>query len=643
MNPLAMIGLIIFMPLLGACLSCFLKERAPAVATFSIGTSLLLSVGLLFYAPSVQHTYEWVPGIALGIRIDRVAFVLLALVNVISFLVHVFSMAYMTGDRAIVRYYAKLGFFTFSMLGLLIADDFILLFVFWELVGFASYLLIGFWYHQAEASSSARWSFMVNKVADVALLAGILLINAYERSFIISSYHAEWLVLPSVLVALGAFGKSAQLPFSGWLIKAMTGPTPVSALIHAATMVAAGVYLLFRVAAYLAPEALTVIAVLGTLTALYGGMSAMTQHNIKRLLAYSTISQLGYMVAGIGVGASGASLFHLWTHAFFKAGLFLGAGVITHFLRLTTAQAGRSLDYQDIRNMGGLRQLLPWTYRSFLVCSAALIGLPFFSGFLSKEGILLKAWAWAEETSGWGYPLAGLLLFSTLLTAFYATRMVTLIFFGKVRAGEWLGKMRYAQNWKLTLPLVVLSMGTFWFFYQWNPFGHHSYLLSYIGFAPKETEALTLLFLLLCSLLLSIGGIFWAHRMFMRSTIYSKAYKNPKRSYVPLTRIMYHGFHLIPSYEWMGKSFVSLSQKTARVDKKVLDWSLHLLGVGFVVSSKVVAIIDRLLVDGMVHFIAWISKMVGRGFSSLHARESQVQILWLLVAFLLILGWILLS
>ena len=312
------IALILFLPAIGGLSDYLLADGKRMVSSVFAAGSFVSSVYLLLsYESAYQIKWEWLSDLHFGILVDGTTAILLALVGLISLLVHVFSIEYMRSDTDRHRYFAKLGFFTFSMMGLLVADSLILLFVFWELVGFSSYLLIGFWYKREGVPGSARMAFMVNRVADVALLAGILLLNSTNDTIFISSFEKTFLFLPSLLIAIGALGKSAQLPFSGWLVKAMAGPTPVSALIHAATMVAAGVYLLFRVGSFLHPTVLIIVALVGGLTAMYGALSAVVQNDIKKLLAYSTVSQLGYMVMGIGVGASEASLFHLWTHAFF--------------------------------------------------------------------------------------------------------------------------------------------------------------------------------------------------------------------------------------------------------------------------------------------------------------------------------------
>ncbi len=625
----------LLLPLLGGIsgITVLKKQSQNQTVIFPL-LSFISAVGLLvIWGTPVKYQTEWLPGVTVGIHIDKVSVVLLVLVTFVSLLVHLFSGTYMGKEAGKCRYFAKLGFFTFSMLGLLIVDDLFTLFIFWELVGLASYLLIGFWYNKEGVSGSARLAFMTNRIADVALLVGILWINGQSGSVIISELTDKWLVIPSVLVAVGAFGKSAQFPFSGWLTRAMVGPTPVSALIHAATMVAAGVYLLFRVAPFLSSEAYAFIAIIGALTALYGAVSALTQNDIKKVLAYSTISQLGYMIAGIGVGAPDASLFHLWTHAFFKAGLFLGAGSIIHYLHEASSEA----DAQDMRVMGGLKQKLPWTFRSFFICSLALAGIPLFSGFISKETIILSSWIWAETLGTAAYLIPDVLFITSLLTAFYVARMVILIFFGQSRLASVLDDFSYRETRSFIIPLMALAIGSFWFFYQLNPFGHHPYLLSFLGEEIAETSAFTKAIILVLSLFLAGGGGLLAWFLFKPRSKYLATYAERGDPQHPIGKLLFNGFYLTHAYESVGKGFLYVSRRIAVMDPKWIDGLVHLIGVGTVVFAKGINIFDRLVVDGLVNLLGWLSKTIGKLFSGVHSKELQLQIFWLLFAIILIL------
>lgn len=615
-------------PLVGGLLT-YSAKIGIWVSAFGVLVTLAISLFLIFSVSEIKGSIEWLPGYEVNYLVDRVSLILIALVSLISMLVHIFSFEYMSEDKGRDRYFLKLGFFTFSMIGLLIADHLILLFVFWELVGLASYLLIGFWYQKEGVPAAARLAFMVNRVADVALFIGILLLNTSGLNM--SEFGEEWMLLPSLLVAIGAFGKSAQLPFSGWLTKAMVGPTPVSALIHAATMVAAGVYLLFRVSPFMHEYALMVVAIVGTFTALYGGVCALMQHDIKKVLAYSTISQLGYMVMGVGVGAQSASLFHLFTHAFFKAGLFLGAGAIIHFMHHVIKE-----DAQDMRNMGGLRKQLPWTFRTFTVCALALAGVPLFSGFMSKEGIIIAGWNWASSVGTWAYLVPDIALITAFLTALYVGRMVLLVFWGQNRIKNRIAG--YVEVAVIRLPLIVLAIGSFWIFYSWNPLSHESWIQRLLGIQTEVTDSFVSMIVAFLSVLMAFVGLMLAFSFFKPGSSYHQSYGQADGNRMPL---LSNGFFLNAAYTSIGKGIESLSAFTFWIDRKVIDRAIDMIGVVGVVFSKVIALVDRFIVDGPVNLIGYLSGIIGKMFAGLSSRDIQTQLAWLLAGIILILSWIL--
>ena len=617
------VTILLFAPLLGGLGAFIWKNSKLSI----VGTSLTFigSIFLLLSHTEVSASFEWLPTYEVSILIDHIALMLIALVALVSTMVQVFSLAYMKDDAGLDRYYCKLGFFTFSMIGLLIADHLILLFVFWELVGLASYLLIGFWYRKEGVPSSARLAFMVNRIADVSLLAGILMLD--KSNHFISQSLQTWPVLPSILIAIGAFGKSAQLPFSGWLTKAMVGPTPVSALIHAATMVAAGVYLLFRVSPSLHETALVVIALVGTLTALYGGLCALMQHDIKRILAYSTISQLGYMIMGIGVGGAMASLLHLFTHAFFKAGLFLGAGAIIHFMHQVS-----HVDAQDMRNMGGLRSKLPWTYRSFLICALALAGLPLFSGFISKEGIIIAGWEWASTIGQWAYVVPDVALITAFLTALYIGRMVLLVFWGENRLNQAVDG--FVESSAMKIPLLVMATGSLWFFYNWNPLAHESWLLSWVSDATLATDDFVSMIVTFLSLIMAFAGLMLAYSFFKPGSNYNQSYAQAKGGkYL----FLIEGFYLTSAYQTFATGIEWIAKRSYQVDSRIVDGGIHFIAIGGVVFSKVIALIDRFIIDGPVNLIGYFSRLIGKALAGISSRDIQTQLAWLLVGVILIL------
>ncbi|MBE0712546.1 MAG: NADH-quinone oxidoreductase subunit L [Candidatus Aminicenantes bacterium] len=383
---------------------------------------------------------------------DHLTAVMAIVVTGVGLLIHVYSTAYMAGDRSYARYFAHLNLFTFFMLVLVMASDLVLMFVGWEGVGLCSYLLIGFWFDRPAAAKAGMKAFVVNRVGDAAFIIGILflLANVGGSSFASINEAAAGAILPSGIVTLtaillfvGATGKSAQIPLYIWLPDAMEGPTPVSALIHAATMVTAGVYMVCRLSGLYAASvpATTVVAWIGAATAIFAATMALVQNDIKKVLAYSTISQIGYMFIGCGVGAYSAGMFHLVTHAFFKSLLFLAAGSVIHAL------SGE----QDMRRMGGLKKHLPVTFPVFLIGALAISGVPFLSGFFSKDAILTSAF------SGGQYALYGLGLLGAVLTAFYMFRLVYLTFYGEGRMTREAGLHVHESPRAMTIPLVFLA------------------------------------------------------------------------------------------------------------------------------------------------------------------------------------------
>jgi len=383
---------------------------------------------------------------------DRLSAVMALVVTGVGLLIHAYSVGYMAEDKAYARYFAFLNLFTFFMLVLVMASDIVLMFVGWEGVGLCSYLLIGFWFDRPAAAKAGMKAFLVNRVGDAAFIIGLLflLVTVGSSSFAtINAAPAAGLIGPglatliAILLFVGATGKSAQIPLYVWLPDAMEGPTPVSALIHAATMVTAGVYMVSRLSGLFAasPAASAVVAWTGGLTAVYAATIALVQTDIKRVLAYSTISQIGYMFLGCGVGAYAAGMFHLVTHAFFKSLLFLAAGSVIHAL------GGE----QDMRRMGGLKKHLPVTFPVFLVGALAIAGVPFLSGFFSKDTIL------AMDFAGHHYVLYGLGLAGAILTAFYMFRLVYLTFYGDPRLPETHAPIHESPR-TMTVPLVILAV-----------------------------------------------------------------------------------------------------------------------------------------------------------------------------------------
>ena len=440
---------------------------AGSIATAAVFISFISSVMLftqLVGLPSEERKlavnfFNWINvgnfSVNAGFVVDQLSAIMLLIITGVGTLIHLFSIGYMHHDKGVTKYFAYLNLFIFNMLVLVTGDSLLTMFVGWEGVGLCSYLLIGFWFTDSAKAAAGMKAFIVNRIGDAAFLLGMFILfttfgtlNFYELNALApTAIEASWLgavTLGTLLLFVGATGKSAQIPLYVWLPDAMAGPTPVSALIHAATMVTAGVYMIVRLNPMFiaAPNTMMVIATIGAATAIMAALIGLTQYDIKKVLAYSTVSQLGYMFLAVGVGAFGAGIFHLMTHAFFKALMFLGSGSVIHAMN----------EEQDIRKMGGLKKYLPITHFTFLMGWLAIIGFPLFSGFFSKDEILWNAFSSAR--GGPGFWIAGVL--GALLTAFYMTRLMALTFWGKSRVDKSVHPHESPRT--MTIPLVMLAV-----------------------------------------------------------------------------------------------------------------------------------------------------------------------------------------
>ncbi len=469
----------IFLPLIGSAVAGlfgrFLSDRqAQLITCILMGASAVLAI-VIFHNVIIDgevqriQLFEWIESgsfqVDWFIRVDELTAVMMFVVTSVSFLVHVYSIGYMSHDPHIPRFFSYLSLFTFFMLSLVTSDNFLQLFFGWEGVGLASYLLIGFWFKKPTANAAAIKAFVVNRVGDFGFALGILAIFltfnsvSYETVFSAApdlagsdfeflGHQFDILTVVCILLFVGAMGKSAQFLLHTWLPDAMEGPTPVSALIHAATMVTAGVFMVARCSPIFeyAPIALSVVTFFGATTAIFAATVALTQNDIKRVIAYSTCSQLGYMFFACGVSAYSAGIFHLTTHAFFKALLFLGSGAVIHAMS----------DEQDMRKMGGIWKSIPLTYSMMWVGSLALAGVPFFSGFFSKDIILESAFA---ADTGLGHYAFWLGILAAVLTALYSWRLIILTFHGKPRADKEVMAHVHESPPTMTIPLILLAIG----------------------------------------------------------------------------------------------------------------------------------------------------------------------------------------
>ena len=454
----------------------WIRDKAHLVAVPAIVLSLGISILAFFDVAGGHHStirlYTWLTSgmldVHIGLSIDRLTSVMLLLVTTVSALVHVYTIGYMQGEPGYARFFSYIALFTFSMLMLVLADNFLQLFVFWEAVGLCSYLLIGHWYERQSAVAAATKAFVVNRVGDFGFMLGLLLVFTtfdsldYATAFanvgpataqvmnilepVGGSFEVSTITVICLLLFMGAIGKSAQFPLHVWLPDAMEGPTPISALIHAATMVTAGVFMVARLAPLYnaSPTAMSVVAVVGAITMVLGATIALTQTDIKRVVAYSTMSQLGYMMMACGLGTYAAGIYHLMTHGAFKALLFLGCGSVIIALH----------HEQDMRRMGGLKDRLPITYWTFVIGSLALAGFPLTAGFFSKDDILVSAWA----AGPLGQVLSMFGVLTALLTAFYSFRLVFVTFWDPSRVDQHHAAHVHEPSPTMTLPLVILAV-----------------------------------------------------------------------------------------------------------------------------------------------------------------------------------------
>ncbi|MFQ5966849.1 MAG: NADH-quinone oxidoreductase subunit L [Acidimicrobiia bacterium] len=515
--PTEFVWVVIALPLAGAVLLHFVGGRLPSpasgwLATATVGLSFVVALvaAVPFFEGDGQAEvvvlYSWMPAVGATVEFlwDPLSAFMTLIVTGIGALIHLFSIGYMSGDDRFGRFFTYLNLFVASMLILVLANNFAVLFVGWELVGLCSYLLISFWFTRPAAAAAGKKAFVVNRIGDVGFIVGLMLTFAAFGTLSYSEVlhdPAETIAAGTataigLLLLLGATGKSAQLPLHVWLPDAMEGPTPVSALIHAATMVTAGVYMIARVSPIyeLAPTASAIVLVVGALTALFAATIALTQTDIKRVLAFSTVSQLGYMFMAVGVAGYVAGLFHLMTHAFFKALLFLGAGSVIHALA----------DEQNMHRMGGLFRKMPITAVTMAIGTLALVGVPPFAGFWSKDEVLGVVF----DQGGWFYVAWGVGILTALLTGFYATRLLVLTFGGRPR---WRGVEPHESPRIMTVPLIVLAAGAMLIGFSNTPIGvwlEHFLEPSFEGVTLAVPPAPPVFFALaLVALLASMSGL----------------------------------------------------------------------------------------------------------------------------------------
>lgn len=604
------------------------RRTAGLIAVLFTGAGLALSILLTTTVPNqpllLRTDWATILNVSFGfsLQLDALAALMLVLVHFVALLVQLYSLSYLHDEPKLRRYFSYLQLFVGAMLGIVLAGNLLVMYAFWELVGLASYLLIGFYAERAASSKAAQKAFLMNRVGDIGFLIGIFW-TYYQfdtLDFTTLSTVGGQSILPTALglcLFMGCVGKSAQFPLLSWLPDAMEGPTPVSALLHAATMVAAGIFLLARIHPLLSPDALVVITIVGTITTLWGGYSALFQTDIKKVLAFSTVSQLGLMVAGMGTDNVSGAMFHLFTHAFFKAGLFLSAGAIIH-----------AVHTQDMRQMGGLRKALPSIFIAYTVCAAALSGLPFFSGFLSKEAILGGAFSWAAgQGTGFALALPILLLLSSGLTALYMARQWRLIFFGDYQNKEVPLGQAHEPDWLMRGPVLLLAILSVWVWFSVNPLSGHGSWFSRL-FPAHEAEPFWWLAPVSIGLVL-LGG--WlGFRL-----------KEPKAAtgYVRLS--VEYGFLDFFIRVLTIRPALRFAAFLNRMDQRVVDGVVNGAGVTTVVIAHITTGFDRLGVDGVVNGVAWLASRLGQLTRSIQNGRVQSYITAAVVGLLVVLWWLL--
>jgi NADH-quinone oxidoreductase subunit L len=619
------------LPLLSFLISMLISERygwsVSLLGPFFLLISAICSL-VVFFNVWNDHPYiidvSWFAigdrTFSVGIFLNNISALMLGVVSFISFLVHLYSIGYMAGDEGERRYFGMLGLFTFSMLGIILSNNLLLIFIFWELVGFSSYMLIGHWKEKPEAAQAAKKAFLLNRIGDVGFLIGLMILWANGNGFLIPDFTTVESSTLNTTAALcifcGVIGKSAQFPLLTWLPDAMEGPTPVSALIHAATMVAAGVFLLARVFVLFTPEALLVVAVIGILTALMASLSALVQHDIKKILAYSTISQLGLMVTAVGAGAWEAAMLHLFTHAFFKACLFLCAGSVIHVLHQAQHQSHVHFDVQDIRNLGGLRKKLPFTFLAVVISGGSLAGIPFFSGFLSKEVIFSALYNWKGESFG-RWIVFALAFVVSFLTVLYIARFVYKIFLGQENVTENLPINEPPKI--MRAPIALLTIGSLWFVVSWNPFVANGWIFdsgSNHSIGLTVFSAGWILFASFTAFLL------FAKKKWLQSDLLLQSFYLDK---------IYNLLFVVPVWRF--------SYATEHVDRRWIDGAIHALAYVQVTISHLAGWFDRAIIDGVVNGVASIVRHTGSLTRSFQAGKIQLYLFWALFTIIIFLIW----
>ena len=618
-----LITILLVSPLIGFLINGlfgkWLKNVSGWIASLAVLISLIISAFFVF--PTVRSggglketLYEWIPiqSLNIGFHVDALTTVMLLVITGVGFLIHIYSIGYMSHDSGRTRYFAYLNLFVFAMLILVLANNYLMMFIGWEGVGLCSYLLIGYWFERKSATDAGKKAFIVNRIGDFGFLLGMFTLFAafgtlnFDQMFGLAEtntyaqvFGASTLIVATLLLFVGAVGKSAQIPLYVWLPDAMEGPTPVSALIHAATMVTAGVYMVAR-SSILFNLAHTgvVVAWIGVLTALFAATMALAANDIKRVLAYSTVSQLGYMFVGVGVGAYTSGIFHLMTHAFFKGLMFLTAGSVMHAMS----------NELDMRKMGGLKSKLPITYWTFLIGALAIAGFPFLSGFWSKDEILHNAW-------DGGYQIIfGIGLLTAFLTAFYMFRLIFVVFHGESRVDSEVESHLHESPPVMCVPLVLLAIPSLIIgaIVGWG--GEHSAIHNFLGSVTGfkhhgiSDHSNPVPFMIISSIV-GIAGILVAWFIY--------------RSKVPLNEPTNPLHKLLANKYYIDEIYNAVIVQPIRGVSHYLFWK----------------IMDVAIIDGLVNLTAFIIRGIGGSIRRLQTGVVQSYVVSMVIGIIIFLGY----
>jgi NADH-quinone oxidoreductase subunit L len=649
---------IFFMPIITFVLLFFTGKHILApirswLATGVMAVMFVLSVYLHIHTEG-EHISRWIwfeighLKFTTSMLVNNYSTTMMVIATFVSFMVHLYSIEYMSERRNHSKYFPYLALFVSSMLGIILSDNLMITFIFWELVGLASFLLIGFWYEKDSSAAAAKKAFLFNKFADLAFVIAIMMLYANYGTAEISLLKEQVSITPILnagmfgmpiligfMLWFATIGKSAQFPLYVWLPDAMAGPTPVSALLHAATMVAAGVFLLLKTSFFLGDW-------VGNLIVL-AALQAMRTFDAKKVLAFSTVSQLGYMMMAVGVGANDAAFFHLATHAFFKACLFLSVGAVIHSMHHMQSHQFdhgqyKYLDTLDMRLMGGFRKKMPITFVAYLISYAALIGLPFFSGFLSKDAILGALYDWATVSNTWAWFVVAAAFGTVAITAFYMTRQLIFIFFGELRLLKTdISYKTYFDHiteskWLINIPIIALAILSIWFFFSINPLHAQTGWWMKQSFVSGEHHAFHL-FIPIFASALSIAALAIAANRYKNVTVFVDKYAG-------LSKLFAQNYYIEKGMDVLVLRPVMVIAELCASTDQWINHLIHAKAYAIIVLAQLADVFDRWVIDGSVHLISTIIKSIGSFFRSYLKGNVQQYFYFTFIAFALILVWL---